>query len=48
MKTIALAALAVLGLVFGVANLVSPAHAAPYYGMTQPNNGNGDGNGSSQ
>jgi hypothetical protein len=49
MKKIASAALAILGLVLGTANLVSPAHATPYYGMSQSNNGNGDGqNGGSQ
>jgi hypothetical protein len=42
MKTTALAALAVLALVLGTANLVSPADAS-YYGMTTSNNGNGDG-----
>jgi hypothetical protein len=44
MKTIAFAALAVLGLVLGTANLVSPAHAATYYfAMSHSNNGNGGG-----
>ena len=40
MKTFAFAALAILGLVLGTANLVSPAHAATYYyGMSQSNDG---------
>jgi hypothetical protein len=44
MKTIAFAVLAVLGLVLGTANLVSPAHAATYYfAMSHSNNGNGGG-----
>ena len=44
MKTIAFAVLAILGLVLGTANLVSPAHAATYYfGMTHSNDGNSGG-----
>ena len=44
MKTFAFAALAILGLVLGTANLVSPAHAATYYyGMSQSNDGNNGG-----
>ena len=43
-KTIAFAVLAVLGLVLGTANLVSPAHAATYYyGMSQSNDGKSSG-----
>ena len=36
MKTIAFVALAVLGLVLGTANLVSPVHAATYYFRYEP------------
>ena len=44
MKTIVFVALAVLGLVLGTANLVSPAHAATYYfAMSRSNDGNGSG-----
>jgi hypothetical protein len=48
MKTIAFAALAVLGLVLGTINFVAPAHAANYYyGMSQAHDTN-DGAGGSQ
>ena len=48
MKAIAFAALAVLGLVLGTSNLVSPAHAATYYyGISQSNNGHDGGGGGS-
>ena len=44
MKTIAFAALAVLGLALGTTNLVSPAHAATYYfAMSHSGDGNGGG-----
>jgi hypothetical protein len=44
MKKIAIAALAVLGLVLGTVNFATPAHAANYYyGMSQSNDRNGGG-----
>ena len=44
MKAIAFAALAVLGLVVGIANLASPAHAATYYfAMSRSNDGKNGG-----
>jgi hypothetical protein len=48
MKTIAFAALAVLGLVLGTVNFAAPAHAANYYyGMSRAHDTN-DGSGGSQ
>jgi hypothetical protein len=44
MKTIAFAALAVLGLALGTVNFAAPAHAANYYyGMSQSNDGKNGG-----